>query len=149
MAAAPKPLNYPTQEAGFMQVWEARECCMMILTVQNVVQYIVSNILTAGAEAGYEVAQVLQTMYQIYGYVNTAVSFIKDPIGTAMGMIGQGITDGIGNALGSAGKALSGAVQGIFNSGGGVDGSSGGQSAMGGDAIAMLEHEFLKGARHA
>src|SRR5690606_16298806 len=50
MDRIPKPLNYPTREAGYMHVWEARTCCMMILTVETVIKKLAENLATQGGE---------------------------------------------------------------------------------------------------
>jgi len=101
----PKPLNYPTKEAGYMQVWEARQCCLMVLTIQNVLQMIVENMLTMG---GAELAQ-LKDLYDMYNMANEIYQIVKDPIGGILNLIGDGIASG----LGAAGSGISSSLSGL------------------------------------
>lgn len=99
MASIPKPLNYPTKEAGYMQVWEARQCCLMVLTIQNVLQTIVTNMLTMGSET-------IKMMYDTYNTVNTVYTLVRDPIGGVLNLIGQGIGKVIGKAADGIGESI-------------------------------------------
>jgi len=91
MQSIPKPLNYPTRESGYMHVWEAKTCCLMVLTLQNIAQQIVANIATAGGET-------LRQLYEVYQYAEKIYKIISDPIGGALGLIGDGIASGISSA---------------------------------------------------
>lgn len=128
VARLPKPLNYPSREAGYMQVWEARQCCMLVLTVQNVIQMIAENLISMGSA----------TLKQMYDYMNMAnkiYQVIQDPIGAALGFIGEGIASAIGSAASALGNALSnvagGAASGVGESVGSAIGS-GASSIAGG-----------------
>lgn len=58
----PKPLNYPTKEAGYMQVWEAKSCCLVMLTVTDI---------------GLMIASMGQTFTaQLAAYTNYAVKLV-------------------------------------------------------------------------
>lgn len=113
----PKPLNYPSREAGYMQVWEARQCCLMLITAENAVKMVVENLATMGG------AQVKQ-MYDMFNMANTAYQVIKDPIGGALGFIGDTIADGIAQISSKIGltDALKSASNGIKESLGGLGG---------------------------
>lgn len=103
----PKPLNYPTKEAGYMEVWEARECCLVVLTIENVIKMVVEQILGSSADL-----QQIQELFDLYNQVTQVVSFVKDPIGGVMNLIGQGITDAIGSAADGIGQSLGNLVGG-------------------------------------
>lgn len=120
VASLPKPLNYPSKEAGFMQVWEARECCLKVLTISNVIQMVVENFAS--------MSTLLQQLYQIYNMVNTIYQVIQDPIGAALNFIGNQITSGLGKLADASGLTgtLQGVASGIKNSFGGFTGNSGG-----------------------
>lgn len=94
----PKPLNYPTREAGFMQAWQARQCCLILVSVESIVEGIIKNMLAPGAEA----AQWMKDVYAMYQYGQEAYQLITDPIGAAMGYIGGAIGDGLDNLTGGA-----------------------------------------------
>lgn len=82
LASIPKPLNYPTHESGYMQVWEAKTCCLMLLTVESVAKKLAEGLIPDG---------LARDLYDAYTFVEKAYSFISDPIGTAFNMIGEGI----------------------------------------------------------
>lgn len=106
----PKPLNFPSREAGYMQVWEARQCCLMVLTIKNVIEMVVSQIS--------QYSQFLSQMYDAYNLANTIYEAVTDPIGAALGFIGDGLMDGLSEVTGD-----------IFGSGGGAAAATGiGQS---------------------
>lgn len=116
----PKPLNYPSREAGYMQVWEARQCCLMVFTIQNIIKMVIENLATMG---GGMIAQ----LYDYFNMINTAYQIIKDPIGGALGVIGDFIGDGLGQLADMAGlKDTLGAVtEGLKESLGGLGGGGG------------------------
>ncbi len=117
----PKPLNYPSREAGYMQVWEARQCCMMVFTIQNIVKMVVENLATMGGG-------IIAQMYEYYNMANTAYQVIKDPIGAALGMVGDFMAQGIGelaDAVGLSGT-LGSITSGISESIGVSTGGKGG-----------------------
>lgn len=95
LKALPKPLHYPTKEAGYMQVWEARQCCMMVLTIESIIKMIVGDMMSGSAQ--------LKELYDLYNLTMTVYKVIQDPIGGALSFIGDGIAD----ALGSATKGIS------------------------------------------
>ncbi|WP_080413048.1 TraU family protein [Burkholderia ubonensis] len=84
----PKPLNYPSREAGYMQVWEARQCCLMVLTITNVLKMIAENLATMGGG-------ILAQLYEFYNMANTVYQIIQDPIGAALNFVGDLMMDGI------------------------------------------------------
>lgn len=87
-----KPLNYPTREAGHMYVWEARQCCIILVSLETVLKGIISNILTPGAGA----AQWVHELYAAYQVGSFVYNVVNDPLGAAFGLIGGSI----GGALG-------------------------------------------------
>lgn len=95
--ALPKPLNYPTKEAGFMQVWEARQCCMMVLTIESIAKMYVGSIL--------ETSETLNQLYELYNMANTIYNVIQDPVGAALGFVGDQIASGIGSITGLSDSA--------------------------------------------
>lgn len=101
MAKLPKPLNYPTREAGYMQVWEARQCCLMVLTIQNILQKIIVNYVTGGSEF----MQTINDMYGYYHMANRVYQMMSDPIGGALGLIGDGISGAISGGFGGGGDS--------------------------------------------
>jgi hypothetical protein len=117
VANLPKPLNFPSHEAGYMQVWEARECCLMVLTVSNAIQMIVENIATMGGG-------MLQELYTMYNYAQTIYSIVQDPIGAALNFIGNGILSGIKTVADKSGltSALGSVANGIKESVGSMAG---------------------------
>lgn len=90
----PKPLNYPSREAGYMQVWEARQCCLMVLTIENIIKMIAKNLATMGG--GW-----LTELYEMYNLANIAYQIIQDPIGAALNVVGDMLADGL-SQLGDA-----------------------------------------------
>lgn len=113
----PKPLNYPSREAGYMQVWEARQCCLMVLTIQSIIKMVVENLATAG---GGTLAQ----LYDMFNMANTAYQIIQDPIGGALGMIGDFMAQGLGDLADTAGltDALGSVADGLKETIGGLGG---------------------------
>lgn len=111
VGSLPKPLNYPTKEAGYMQVWEARQCCLMVLTIENVIKMVVENLATMGGG-------IMKQMYDMYNLANTAYQVIKDPIGAALGFVGDQMLSGLTKVADSIGLsgALSSATNGIKSS---------------------------------
>jgi TraU protein len=99
VARLPKPLNYPSREAGYMQVWEARQCCMMVLTIENVIKMVIENIATGGSAT-------FKMLYDYYNMANTVYTIIQDPVGAALGFIGDGIADALGSAAGGITESL-------------------------------------------
>lgn len=102
VAALPKPLNYPTKEAGYMQVWEARQCCLMVLTIESIAKMYIGSII--------EASETLNQLYELYNMANTIYNVIQDPIGGALSFVGDQIASGIGSATGlktSAGSSVS------------------------------------------
>ena len=97
----PKPLNYPSREAGYMQVWEARQCCLMVFTIQNIIKMVIENLATMGGG-------MIAELYETFNMLNTAYQIIKDPIGGALGVIGDFIGQGLGDLADMTG--LSGAL---------------------------------------
>ena len=116
----PKPLNYPSREAGYMQVWEARQCCLMVFTIQNIIKMVIENLATMG---GGMIAQ----LYEYFNMINTAYQIIKDPIGGALGVIGDFIGDGLGELADMAGltDTLGAVTEGLKESLGGLGGGGG------------------------
>lgn len=116
----PKPLNYPTREAGYMQVWEARQCCLMVLTLQNAVKAVITELATMGGGT-------IKKIYDMYNIASDAYAIIKDPIGGALGMVGdfvakevialakssgltdalKGVSSGLSESMGSLGSSIS------------------------------------------
>jgi hypothetical protein len=111
VANLPKPLNFPSHEAGYMQVWEARECCLMVLTVSNAIQMIIKELATMGGG-------IITDLYTMYNYINQAYQAIQDPIGAALNVIGNGIMSGLKTVADKTGlsSALSSAASGIKES---------------------------------
>lgn len=95
----PKPLNYPTREAGYMQVWEARQCCLMVLTIQNILQKIIVNYVTGGSEF----AQMVDKLYSYYHLANSVYQMMEDPVGGALSLIGDGLSSAMGSFAGGSG----------------------------------------------
>ncbi|GBG14509.1 conjugal transfer pilus assembly protein TraU [Novimethylophilus kurashikiensis] len=108
----PKPLNFPSREAGYMQVWEARQCCLMVLTIENVIEMIASNLIPQGS--------LLEQLYNAYKVADAVYQAVTDPVGAALGFIGDGlgaVFDGVGSSVGDVfSDGVSGAVSGIGNS---------------------------------
>lgn len=143
----PKPLNYPTEEAGYMQVWEARTCCLVVLTIEDVIEMIISWITGDLAESDdqevAELAQLIQEAQQIYNYGQVAYQFVQNPIGGVLNLIGDGITDAIGDITGPIGSAISSSFQNLIGQGSNVTtntsagvGDSALPPAQGGDGLA-------------
>lgn len=88
----PKPLNYPTKESGYMQVWEARQCCLMVFTIQDLIEQILENLLTMGGG-------LLAELYAYYDMISTVYEIVTDPIGAAFGFIGDVIGDALADVL--------------------------------------------------
>lgn len=111
VARLPKPLNYPSREAGYMQVWEARQCCMMVLTIENVLKMIVENMLTMGSAE-------LKQLYDYYNMANKIYQVVTDPIGAALNFVGDAIAQGIGKVSDAIGltDALGGITNGLSES---------------------------------
>lgn len=86
----PKPLNYPSKESGYMQVWEARQCCLMVLTIETVIKMIIENIATMGNG-------LLKELYDMYNLIDTVYQIVTDPFGAALGYIGDLIGEGLTN----------------------------------------------------
>ena len=91
----PKPLNYPTKEAGYMHVWEAKTCCLMVLTIESVARSILSSMIG-------DMGGMVEQAYTLYTYAEKAYNLINDPVGGALGMIGEGIASVMGSAFDSA-----------------------------------------------
>ena len=72
----PKPLNYPTKEAGFMQVWEAKSCCLVMFTITDLALLIMSmgSSLAAQLAEFYNYAKLGMELYDIYKFVDTISS---------------------------------------------------------------------------
>lgn len=102
MAKIPKPLNYPTKEAGFMQVWEARQCCMMVLTVENVIKMIIKNMATMG---NAQIAELYE-FYEMAERAYTVTQFGRDPIGSTLDLVGRGMADAMGAAADGLTKGM-------------------------------------------
>lgn len=117
----PKPLHYPSREAGYMQVWEARQCCLMVLTLDDAIMMIVKNIATMGGG-------IVADLYNVFNTLNTVYQVIKDPIGGALGMIGDFIADGISELADAVGltDTLKDVSTGLAESIGGMVGSGSG-----------------------
>jgi len=92
----PKPLNYPSKEAGYMQVWEARQCCLMVLTVESVIRMILENLATMGNG-------LVAELYAMYNLVDTVYTIVTDPIGAALGFVGDLIGEGLGQLADATG----------------------------------------------
>ncbi|WP_087864646.1 TraU family protein [Comamonas thiooxydans] len=104
----PKPLNYPTKEAGYMQVWEARQCCLVVLTIQKLLEMVVANVAAMDP--------LLKQMYDLYNTVNTVYEVVQDPIGAALGFIGDGIAKGLETVGGALSSGLADVASGVSNS---------------------------------
>lgn len=98
VARLPKPLHYPSRESGYMQVWEARQCCMKVLTIQSVIEMVAENLLTMGNAELAQLAEYIRTANQIY----SAVQVLRDPLGAGLSWVGDQITGGIGSLTGGA-----------------------------------------------
>lgn len=99
VAKLPKPLNYPTREAGYMQVWEARQCCIMVLTIENIIKAVITSLVDGGS------AQ-LKELYDLYNTIDLVYKVIQDPIGAALGFIGDGIASVMGDVAGGIGDSI-------------------------------------------
>ena len=127
LSKIPLPLNYPTREAGFMQVWEARQCCMMVLTLDNIVQTIVKNVLTTD---GGQLAK----LYDYYKKATLAYQIVTDPVGAALGYVGQTISNAILSPLQGA---MSGLLGSASSGSPGLDWNSIGSASGGGSGGVM------------
>jgi hypothetical protein len=109
--ALPKPLNYPSREAGYMQVWEARQCCLMVFTLNNIVEMIIKTIATSGAG-------LVADLYALYEDLNTVYTIVTDPIGAALDYVGDVLATGISDLAEATGltDALGGVTKGISKS---------------------------------
>jgi hypothetical protein len=142
----PKPLNYPTEEAGFMQVWEARTCCLVVLTIEDVIEMIISwitgDLAGSSNQEVAELAQLIQEAQEVYNYGQIAYQFVQNPIGGVLNLIGDGITNAIGSVTGPIGAAISSSFQNLVGSGGTVTTNTSVTSgsseipAQGGDGLA-------------
>ena len=99
----PKPLHYPTKEAGYMQVWEAKQCCLMVLTIENVLKMVIENVVTMGGPA-------IQNLYEMYNMANTVYQVVTDPIGAAFGAVGDWIAGSLEGAVDGISESLKGMV---------------------------------------
>lgn len=72
LGKVPKPLNYPTKEAGFMQVWEAKSCCLVMFTITDLAILIVSmgSSLAAQLAEVYNYVKLGAELYEIYQFVD-------------------------------------------------------------------------------
>lgn len=100
MAKVPKPLNYPTREAGYMQVWEARQCCIIMVTVANVIQKVVENYLSGGSQFMKEMLEYYHQAQRVY----TVVQAVANPVEGALSAIGGALETGVGSAVEWAGS---------------------------------------------
>lgn len=105
VARLPKPLHYPSRESGFMQVWEARQCCMKVLTIESVIKMIAENMLTMG---NAQVAQLME-YYKAANLAYTVAQVAQNPIGAGLDAVagwatGQfsGAMDGLSRSLGNS-----------------------------------------------
>lgn len=107
----PKPLNYPTREAGYMQVWEARQCCLMVLTIESVIEMVLKHLATAGGG-------LIAEFYDYYNMANTVYQVITDPIGAALDFAGDMLLEGISQLSDAVGltDALGGITSGLKES---------------------------------
>lgn len=94
VAKLPKPLNYPSREAGYMQVWEARQCCLMVFTIETIIKMVLENMATMGNS-------LVKEMYDYYNMANKAYKVINDPVGAGLDAIGSGIAESLGDAIGN------------------------------------------------
>lgn len=106
LAKIPKPLNYPTREAGYMQVWEARQCCLIVLTIKKVLEMVATSFIGGGG--------LLEQLYNYYNMANKIYQVVTDPIGAALDFIGEGIMNLAGSAVSGISESLG------FGSGGGA-----------------------------
>lgn len=98
MAALPKPLNYPTREAGYMHVWEAKTCCLIMLTIETVMRY-----LAGQAFEELETLQKFKDIYEMAQDLEKIYNFATDPVGSALSLVGEGIATVFGDAMGEFG----------------------------------------------
>lgn len=122
MASVPTPLNYPTREAGYMHVWEAKQCCLIVVTVQDILKMIITSYLTGGqtlVNQLYEAYNVGQKIYAIMqNPVFNGMAFVASFIGTELGM-SQGAADLMG-------KTLASITEGVMAANGAASGANGG-----------------------
>lgn len=76
LKSVPKPLNHPTKEAGYMQVWEAKSCCLILFTITDLAMIVLSmgeGIVAQLAEL-YNYYKVGKTIYEVYEFVDNIAS---------------------------------------------------------------------------
>lgn len=91
-----------------MQVWEARQCCLVVLTIQKLLEMVVANVAAMDP--------LLAQLYEVYNTLNTAYEVITDPIGAALGFIGDGIAAGLETVGGALSTGLSDVASGVAQS---------------------------------
>lgn len=103
-AKVPKPLNYPTKEAGYMQVWEAKSCCLVLFDVVDIALLIATMGQSLSAEMAKfaEIARKLDKVYDAYKFVSSIASTAS----TAMAFAGM-LAGSMAAEAGSAGLAES------------------------------------------
>lgn len=107
VSKVPRGLNYPSREAGWMQVWEYRQCCLVLVTIETVVKWVASF---AGGDATGIVGDLYQ-YYKIADYAYSAATIIAqmatDPVGAVLNLAGKAIDYGVSAAVGSIKSGLS------------------------------------------
>jgi len=101
----PRPLNYPTREAGYMQVWEAKQCCLKVVTVNSILENLATSFIPT--EQMKKLYEMYNTAKKVYDTASAVAKFAKDPIGGALGFISGKISSAISGAFSSGLKMLS------------------------------------------
>ena len=86
-ASLAAPLNYPTKEHGYIQIWEAKTCCVPLITVEDAVGFVAGNILPK------DVAKVLKTIQSLKKVMETlqTIDSLGQLVALSQGAVGAGV----------------------------------------------------------
>ena len=88
----PGPLNFPTHEEGYMHLWEARQCCLKVLTVNSLFKAAAGDFLSESEQ--------YKQYYEYYQTANQIYETVQNPLGGALGYVGDSIAAGLSSAGG-------------------------------------------------
>ena len=80
------PLNYPTRENSYMQIWEAKTCCVVVVTADKILGMALSEILPENLQELYDKYQQFSGLYETLQTIDSIGQLAALTSGNAAGV---------------------------------------------------------------
>lgn len=80
------PLNFPTRENSFTQIWEAKTCCVMVLTAEQIMKMALTDMLPENIQELINKYNQFSTLYETLQTIDSIGQLVSLTQGNAAGV---------------------------------------------------------------